>query len=181
MHPCLLRRPPRDVFDALPGLLKRLGPVLGPSRLDRVRRLCQQAPLQGLRSWTDASARSHMSRNYMRRWLGNLLWPTNVVKYWFTAFDRSDIMAQTLADNLFDTPVLGRDLTVGELNPTRPYLLINATNATRHEPGQPFPFGTPFTFTEEDFRDRIGSDIHSFPLARAVMSSSSFPGVPLPP
>jgi predicted acylesterase/phospholipase RssA len=168
--------PATGVFDALPGLLKRLGPVLGPSRLDRVRRLCQQAPLQGLRSWTDASARSHMSRNYMRRWLGNLLWPTNVVKYWFTAFDRSDIMAQTLADNLFDTPVLGRDLTVGELNPTRPYLLINATNATRHEPGQPFPFGTPFTFTEEDFRDRIGSDIHSFPLARAVMSSSSFPG-----
>lgn len=163
--------------EALPGLLARLSPVLGPSRLDRVRRLCQQAPLQGLRAWTDSAAREYMSRNYIGRWLGNLLWPVNVAKYWFTGFDRSDIMAQTLADNLFDTPVLGRDLAVAELNPTRPFLLINATNATRHEGGQAFPFGTAFTFTEEDFRDRIGSDLRPFPLARAVMASSSFPGV----
>jgi len=162
---------------ALSDLLARLAPVLGPSRLDRVRRLCQQAPLQGLRAWTESGARDAMSRNYLGRWLGNLLWPVNVAKYWFTGFDRSDIMAQTLADNLFDTPLLGRDLAVGDLNPTRPFLLINATNATRHEHGQDFPFGTAFTFTEEDFRDRIGSDLQRFSLARAVMASSSFPGV----
>ena len=162
---------------ALYDLLQRLGPALGPSRADRLRRLCEQAPMQSLRGWSDASAKSHMARNYMLRGLGNMLWPLNVVKYWSTSFDRSDIMAQTLADNLFDTPVLGRDLTLGELNPTRPFLLINATNATRHEGGQAFPFGTTFTFTEEDFRDRIASDIHRYPLARAVMASSTFPGV----
>ena len=156
-------------------VLARLSPPLSASQADRVTRLCHQAALRELRAWIPAHVPGQMKTNFFLRGVGNMLWPLNIGKYWFTAFDRSDIMAQTLADNLYDTPVVGRDLSMADLNPTRPYLLINATNATQQEEGGPFPFGSTFTFTHEDFRDRIQSDVQSYSLARAVMASSTFP------
>lgn len=142
--------------------------------------LCRQSPLKHLRTWERDSVLNLTSRNYLRRWFGNWLWPNNILRYWFTAYDRSDIMAQTLADNLYGTRLVGADLTMSELNPTRPYLLINATTAADQDaPGinatDEYAFGSVFTFTEQDFRDRIGSDIAQYSLARAVMASSAFP------
>src|SRR2546430_13672047 len=32
--------------------------------------------------------------NYIARWIGNWFWPLNIAKFWLTAFDRTDIMAQ---------------------------------------------------------------------------------------
>ncbi|GAB4563810.1 MAG: hypothetical protein Tsb007_32160 [Rhizobacter sp.] len=150
------------------------------AELRRLDNLCRQAPLTHLREWEPDAVRSLTSRNYLNRWFGNWFWPSNIARYWFTAYDRSDIMAQTLADNLYGTRLLGADLSLGELNPTRPYLLVNATTAADQDaPGinaaDEFAFGSVFTFTEQDFRDRIHSDINRYSLARAVMASSAFP------
>lgn len=129
------------------------------------------------RAWSDTTVRKVMTQNYISRWIGNWFWPSNIAKYWFTAYDRTDIMAQTLADNLYDVHVSGtdlmkgRDLSIGEINPERPYLILNATNATSENN----KFGKSFTFTQQDF-DTLDSDINDYSIARAVMASASFPG-----
>jgi hypothetical protein len=76
--------------------------------------------------------------------------------------------------------VLGQALTFKDLNPTRPFLILNATNATEQSADNPadvFSFGSVFTFTQEDFADRLNSDIGVFPIARAVQASAAFPSV----
>lgn len=164
-----------DEFTALNSQLPALS-----AELRKLDTLCRQATLDHLREWEPGSVRSLTSRNYLNRWFGNWFWPNNIARYWFTAYDRGDIMAQTLADNLYGTRILGADLRLGELNPTRPYLLINATTAADQDaPGinaaDEYAFGSVFTFTEQDFHDRINSDINGYSLARAVMASSAFP------
>jgi predicted acylesterase/phospholipase RssA len=126
-------------------------------------------PLYG-RVWDQKTVKELMTRNYINRWFGNWFWPVNMGRFWFTAYDRTDIMAQTFADNLYDTLPFGRDLKIQDLNPDRPYLILNATNGTRGK------FGDPFTFTIEDFAD-IQSDINDYSLARAVMGTATFPAV----
>lgn len=164
---------PKDLL-ALQNKLPSLTPEL--RRLDT---LCRQAPLTQLQDWKRESVLGLTSRNYLLRWFGNWLWPQNIARYWFTAYDRGDIMAQTLGDNLYGTRLIGNDLAFSELNPTRPYLLVNATTATDQSgPGlsvDEYAFGSVFTFTEQDFRDRLNSDLGRYSLARAVMASSSFP------
>lgn len=142
--------------------------------------LCRQAGVVSNRVWDEATVKNRMTRDFVWRWIGNWFWPTNIARYWTSAFDRSDLMAQTFADNLYDIAVTGRDLTFAELNPERPFLIINSTNATGDyspDPGDGFEFGSVFTFTAEDFRDRIGSDLSTYSVARAVMASASFPVV----
>ena len=118
-----------------------------------------------------------MSRNYVGRWVGNWFWPLNIAKFWLTAFDRTDIMAQTFADNLFDRTTTGVDLRFADLNPSRPNLVLNATIGSRSydEKDRAKLFGTVFTFTHEDFAAKLNSEIASYELARAVMASASFP------
>ena len=130
--------------------------------------------------WNERTVRDLMTRNYLVRWVGNWFWPHNIFRYWFTAYDRSNIMAKTFEDNMFDTPILGLPYTFSDLNPERPYLIINSTNATEQnsddkEVPDDFAFGSVFTFTHEDFRDRLHSDLRRFPLATAVMASAAFP------
>ncbi|HHO69122.1 MAG TPA: patatin-like phospholipase family protein [Gammaproteobacteria bacterium] len=122
------------------------------------------------RVWEEQRVGRLMRKNYIARWFGNWFWPYNIGRFWFTAYDRTDIMAQTFADNLFDDASSGRDLTLADINPERPWLVLNATNGTE---GQ---FGEPFTFTGEDFA-RLGSDAASYELSRAVMATATFPAV----
>jgi hypothetical protein len=149
-----------------------------PPARRRIVALCEQARRPELDLWSPRWVPERMARNYQSRWIGNWFWPTNIWRYWTTSYDRADLMAQTLADNLFDSPILGRDLTLGALNPERPYLILNATNASRW-PGAAaeMPFGSVFTFTREDFAEHLNSDIASYAVARAVMGSSAFPVV----
>jgi Patatin-like phospholipase len=165
-----------------PGERARLAALLGPGSAaeSRVAGLCAQAPLVRLRPWNDAVVRDLMKRNYVLRWIGNWFWPDNIFLYWFTAYDRSDIMAKTLEDNLYDTPVLGAPLRFRDLNPWRPYLILNATDATEQADRdavlpETFAFGSVFTYTDDDFQARLHSDIEDYSVARAVMSSSAFP------
>jgi predicted acylesterase/phospholipase RssA len=127
-----------------------------------------------------------MSRNFLKRWLLNWFIPTNIARYWFTAYDRSDIMSQTFEDNLFDTKNLGFALKFRDLNPERPYLIINATDGTEpyitkkegtKKKSLDLHFGSVFTFTDEDFTEQLNSDIYQYDVARAVMASAAFPAV----
>ncbi len=132
---------------------------------------------QAGRTWDvdhDDEIRSLMTSNYRGKWIGNWFWPTNILAFWFSHYDRTDIMAQTLSDNLFDERPLGGDLDMGELNPLRPNLIMNATSGSRGEVNG-IRFGQVFTFTTEDF-DRICSSINDYSVARAVMASATFPG-----
>jgi len=142
---------------------------------DRITELCAQASLTRLRRWDGDTVRELMKRDYLLRWIGNWFWPENVFLYWTTAYDRSDIMAQTLEDNLYDEQPLGWPLKLRDISRFRPYLLINSTSATvpgvAGEPG----FGSVFTFTHDDFWDRLHSKIDDYSMARAVMASSAFP------
>jgi hypothetical protein len=81
-------------------------------------------------------------------------------------------MAQTFADNLYDSQPTGVDLKIGDLLPERPCLILNSTNGTRDA------FGELFTFTAEDFLT-IDSVIDDYDLARAVMSTATFPAMQL--
>jgi hypothetical protein len=116
-----------------------------------------------------------MSNDYRDRWIGNWFWPDNILLYWFSTYDRTDMMAQTLADSLFDTRIVGEDLLFRHLNPARPNLVLNATQGSSNT-GTMGSFGQPFTFTQDDF-NRIGSSIDDYELARGVMASATFPGV----
>jgi len=122
------------------------------------------------RVWDRKTVEDIMSRNYIARWIGNWFWPDNIALYWATAYDRSDIMGQTLADNMFDTSVAGTDLKFKDINPERPYIIINSTSGTSNN------FGESFTFTNDDFQ-KLGSDITNYHVFRAVMASASFPAV----
>lgn len=123
------------------------------------------------RIWDRDTATELMSRNYRNRWIANWFWPKNIFYYWFTAYNRSDIMATTFADNFLDTRHIGTDYKFRDINPARPTLLINSTNGTRGE-----KFGEIFTFTVEHFSD-LRSDLADYDIARAVMASASFPSV----
>lgn len=122
------------------------------------------------RQWDEKTVEGLMRRNFTVRWFGDWFWPTNIAKYWFTGFNRTDIMAQTLADNLFDTTPGGRDLTLSDLRSSRPYLILNATNATSDH------FHYPFTFTDDEFGS-VNSDVGDYSLGRAVMGTATFPAV----
>ncbi len=167
--------------DALLWLLRRSSQQIGTTEVWRIRDFCDQAPLNQLREWSDDDARERISRNYIGRMLGNFLWPTNFLRHWFTAYDRSDIMAQTLSDNLFDQPIVGSDHRFSDLNPARPFLVLNATAASdpsphpEHVVNDDLAFGSTFTFTVEDFSDRVWSDLSNYPVGHAVMASSAFP------
>ena len=124
----------------------------------------------GDRVWEEETVKSVMSKNYTLRWFGNWFWPTNIAKYWFTAYNRSDIMAQTFADNLFDNKISGVDFKFNDINPDRPDIILNATNGTTGE------FSNLFTFTREDF-NRINSDLGEYDISMAVMASACFPSV----
>ncbi|HEY7363120.1 MAG TPA: patatin-like phospholipase family protein [Methylomirabilota bacterium] len=138
-------------------------------------------PPKGRRIWDERTLRDLMSHNYIRRWVGNWFWPLNVLKFWFTAFDRTDIMAQTFADNLFDNTRNGTDLRFRDLNPARPNLILNATIGSRSyaedDASRAKVFGTVFTFTQEDFATKLNSEIGRYELANGVMASATFPAV----
>jgi predicted acylesterase/phospholipase RssA len=165
-----------------PAETERLRTLASPksTAADRVVELCSQASFAHLRPWHSTAVRDGMTRNYLGRWIGNWFRPNNALLYWFTAYNRSDIMAQTFQNNLYDKGLLGFALTFGDVNPFRPYLIVNSTNTTEQIiDGSPlsdgYAFGSVFTFTEEDFRVRANSSITKYSIARAVAASSAFP------
>ena len=131
------------------------------------------------REWSKENVIELMSKNYILPWIGNWFWPDNIFHYWLSTYDRTDIMAQTFADNLYDRKSNGLDLKFSELNPARPNLIINATKGSSNftqEQLSENSFGQAFTFSVEDF-EKICSSIDEYDLSRGVMASATFPGV----
>jgi predicted acylesterase/phospholipase RssA len=122
-------------------------------------------------AWREETVYPLLERNLIWRWFGNWFWPDNIVKFWFTHFDRTDIMADTISHNLYDQSILDNNqFRFRDLNPNRPNLAINATNVTAG-PSREFPFA----FSPEQFQ-KLHSDLDRYPIANAVMASASFPG-----
>ncbi|MCC6141613.1 MAG: patatin-like phospholipase family protein [Nitrospira sp.] len=90
-----------------------------------------------------------------------LISPGNLLKYWFTDAAKSDLVVQVLDDRLFD------GATYADLNPARPKLLLNATDALT---------GDPFVISDESFAT-LSSPLSSLTVARAAYMSAAYPGV----
>src|SRR2546426_2287056 len=115
------------------------------------------------RNWNPEAVRQRFLVDFQTRWLVRWFNPWNIVRYWFTDFDRSDIMTSVFDSFLFAgrTPPRFADMGVG-----RPHILINATSLPR--------VGA-FVFTDDEFQ-RLGSRLDTYPLSHAVMASGAFPG-----
>jgi predicted acylesterase/phospholipase RssA len=92
---------------------------------------------------------------------GRFVSPGNLLTYWFTDATKSDTVVQVLDDRLF------HNATYADLNPSRPKLLLNATNALT---------GDPFVISDEGFA-HLSSPLSSFSISRAVYMSAAYPGV----
>ncbi len=150
----------------------------GPPKTPREMSAAKQTPAPSGHIWNKETVKANMQRNFIGPWGRKMFWPRAWWLFLFTAYDRSDMMAEVFSDALFDFGMarLGQDLEFKHLNPSRPYLILNATNATANTPDEE-TFGSIFTFTDEDFKRYLKSDIQQYEVGRAVMGSSTFPGV----
>jgi NTE family protein len=113
--------------------------------------------------------------DFIKLWLLKMVSPHNLLKYWFTNFDRSDLMASVLNDELY------HDKTFADLNsnPYGPKILINSSDLTGgniYKNMFQFRRDHRFSFIEQNFAS-IDSRLSTYPMANAVMASSAFPGV----
>lgn len=111
--------------------------------------------------WNADEVRKQMRKNFEARWIGRWFLPQNFFSYWFSNFNRSDIMKEVLDSNLFGGKAFG------QMGGRAPRILINATTLSE---------GGRFVFSEERFRAALNSRIDTYPVANAVMASSAFPG-----
>jgi predicted acylesterase/phospholipase RssA len=100
-------------------------------------------------------------RNIERELTHKLANPVNWYRLASPYFSRIDLAAELYDSTVFD----GKKFFGLTEHPGRPYLIINATNLFQ---------GARFEFSGDQF-DYIGSDILSYPVARAVAASSAFP------
>ena len=110
--------------------------------------------------WNRERVRTLLRKDFQTRWISRWFLPHNMVRYWLTDFDRSDIMKGVFDDLLFEKK------TFGDMPPAGPKILINATSLTT---------GRQFRFTDQDFRT-LRSRLDTYPVSHAVMASGAFPG-----
>ncbi|MGP8200262.1 MAG: hypothetical protein ACLQU4_12255, partial [Limisphaerales bacterium] len=120
----------------------------------------------------------------------DLRWPqTPVVQSpvrlnWIPGYSPVARAAQFVAGNVVMAGV--RDVTTPlmpfvpyrfkDLNPERPYLILNSTSGTEDDP-QGLRYGDVFTFTRDDFKKYLNSSIDDYDLSHGVMGSAAFPAV----
>ncbi len=110
--------------------------------------------------WNEHEVRKRLRKNFEGSWIARWFLPHNALLYWFSNYNRSDIMKEVLDSTLYDEKTFA-DMGVG-----RPRILVNATTLSD---------GNRFVFSQERF-NKIGSRIDTYPVANAVMASSAFPG-----
>jgi len=99
-------------------------------------------------------------RNWPRTYGWMLANPVNMAKLASEDFNRSDLMARFLDQQIFDGKTFA-DLSLGPL----PFVIINATDINN---------SLTFSFIQQQF-DLLCSDLASYPVSRAVMASSMVP------
>jgi NTE family protein len=100
-------------------------------------------------------------RNIQGELIAQLFNPLNWVRIMSPYFGRIDLAAELYDATIFDHKTFGDLLAHGR----KPFLILNATNLA---------LGERFEFTQEQF-DVLGSEIMTYPIARAVAASSAFP------
>ncbi len=110
--------------------------------------------------WNPQQVRTQFGKDFETRWISRWVWPQNAVQYWFTNFNRSDIMKEVFDSDLYASH------TYQDMGQGLPRILLNSTSLR---------LGERFVFSEEQFR-AIGSRIDTYPIANAVMASAAFPG-----
>ncbi|WP_332879638.1 patatin-like phospholipase family protein [Massilia sp. S19_KUP03_FR1] len=118
-------------------------------------------------------ARTLMVEDFITPWAMQTIRPDNLLRQFWTDFDRSDIMASVLDEKLFGGATFSN---LGPVGPGRPKLFINATNANG-KIGYSGVEGVRFVFDNTTVRMGLQSDIGAYPIASAVMASAAFPGV----
>ena len=108
-----------------------------------------------------------MRTSFRSKWLWRYLRPDNLLLNLVTDYDRSNTMSEVFDDVLFHSKTFG---DLGKKGQRRPTLLINATELGLSE-------ARPFTFTGQNFTAALDSNLHTYPLSRAVVASAAFPGV----
>lgn len=114
--------------------------------------------------WKPETVRQRFRVDFQMNWIVQWFNPWNFIRYWFTDFDRSDIMKGVFDTYLFEgskPPPRFKEMGTG-----RPKILINATS---------LPGVGSFVFTDEEF-EKLGSRLDIYPLSHAVMASGAFPG-----
>lgn len=89
--------------------------------------------------------------------------PANLVRLAAPSFGRSDLAAAYYDETIFEHKTYGDLVAAGR----RPWVMLLSADMT---------LGTPFPFIQGQF-DLICSDLSGVPVARAVTSSSAFPGL----
>ncbi len=110
--------------------------------------------------WNREKVRDLFLTDFQTHWLVRWFFPWNMLAYWFTDFDRSDIMKGVFDWFLFE----GK--TFKDMGEVGPKILINATSLISERK---------FVFTEREF-ENLHSRIDTFPVSEAVMASGAFPG-----
>jgi NTE family protein len=102
-------------------------------------------------------------------WTGNLAWrglnPLALGRYVFTTYQRSDMLANFFADELFGERTYNDVLLRYETNRNQPFVVLNASDIG-HEIG--------FAFTQTHF-DLLCSNLLAYRVADAVAASANFP------
>ena len=151
--------------------LQRLGLLDYASALSSVSGGSMTAAYYGLfgsdpARWNPQVIRERFRIDFQTHWIVWWFNPWNIVRYWTTDFDRSDIMKNVFDFYLFDDERRSTPLRFRDMGRTGPRILINATSLPR--------VGR-FVFTDETFAD-LGSRLDSYPVSHAVMASGAFPG-----
>jgi predicted acylesterase/phospholipase RssA len=100
-------------------------------------------------------------RNLEAELLGKMFNPVNWWRLASPYFSRIDLAAEIYDESIFDRQTYGALAQKAK----KPFLIVNATNLYQ---------GARFEFTGRQFH-YLGSDINSYPVARAVAASSAFP------
>lgn len=110
--------------------------------------------------------RDFLKKDIQKVLLMRTLSPVSWFKLAGRSYGRSDLAAEYYHSHLFGGSTFRTLIDTG----TRPFLMINATDMTT---------GRQFPFIQDQF-DLLCSDLADLPVARAVASSSAFPGLLTP-
>ncbi|HRB14920.1 MAG TPA: patatin-like phospholipase family protein [Nitrospira sp.] len=110
--------------------------------------------------WNWGNLRSRVGANIYSRLLLKHINPWKLLNYAFTEYNRSDMMAEVFDDLLLD------NATFGDIDPSMPQLLINATEIN----GASFVFSTEMSYN-------LRSSFADYPISRALAASTSVPGI----
>lgn len=115
--------------------------------------------------WNAVNVRKRMTHPFATDLLLTVLQPWNLAVQLLTSWDRADVLAESFKTHLYSRQ--GKAQTFADLLPSRPRLLINATDLQS---------GKRFVFSNESF-DAINTDFSKYPISYAVAASSAVPAL----